>query len=266
MQHYPDVYTMITGASAGLGKEIALECARRGMNLILVALPGRNLQRLAHQLEMEFGIAVVVYETDLTQPGAVEALAAEVSACYPVNWLVNNAGMGGTAAFLQTTPTFIDQVIQLNVRATALLTRLMLPELLRHPHSYILNVSSVAAFSPMAYKTVYPATKAFVYAFSRGLREELKNTAVSVSIVHPGPILTNFNTSRRIMAQGAFAKIGLLPASEIARIAIKETLNGREMIIPGIGNYVQAALMRMIPETLRIRLLSNVFKREMTAA
>ncbi|MCB0661546.1 MAG: SDR family NAD(P)-dependent oxidoreductase [Saprospiraceae bacterium] len=258
-------YALITGASAGLGKELALELARRGANLILVALPGRNLDQLARQARRQFGVEIAVFEMDLTAPGAIEKLVRELRGRYPVNWLVNNAGMGGTAEMKAVSPLYIDRLLQLNVRATVLLTRLMLPELMRHRHSYILNVSSMAAFSPIAYKTVYPASKAFVYAFSRALREELRHTPVSVSVVHPGPILTNFSSSRRIIEQGALASLSLLPAREIATAAIAGTLAGKAAIIPGWGNKLNWLLMKALPTSWSIRLVSRAIRRELHA-
>lgn len=255
-------FTFITGASSGLGREIAIECARRGMNLILAALPGRNLSRLCMNLTEEFGVKAVYYETDLTDKYAVYALAEEILARYRVNFLVNNAGTGGTLSFDTSSPEYLDNIIQLNIRAVSMLARLFIPELKSHPEAWILNVSSMAAFSPIPYKTVYPASKAFVHNFSRSLSQELKGSGVNVAVVHPGPILTNPDVILRIIRQGPAGKVGLLQAREIARTAIDGVRAGRRVIIPGVMNKFNLFLMRVIPSDLRLNMLSRVIRRE----
>ena len=256
-------FTLITGASAGLGKELAIACAKRGMDLILVALPGGNLPRLAAQLRKIYEVQIIPFETDLTREGAVKELVDCVIDRFAVNCLINNAGIGGTSGFLQTPAEAIDRILQLNIRSTVLLTRLLLPELMRHDRSYILSVSSLAAFSPMAYKTVYPASKTFIYHFSRALREELRHTPVSVSVLNPGPILTNFNASRRIMKQGALAKLCLLSTPQIAQAALNGMLRRQAVIIPGWANHLNTLLMQLFPEGIRIHLVSRIVRREL---
>lgn len=255
-------YTFITGASSGLGREIAIECARRGMNLILAALPGRNLGHLCQSLSSEFGVMAVCFETDLTDKSAIYALAEDILGKYRVNFLVNNAGTGGTAAFDTSSPEYLDNMIQLNIRAVSLLARLFIPELKSHPEAWILNVSSMAAFSPIPYKTVYPASKAFVHSFSRSLGQELRGTPVKVSVVHPGPILTNPDVILRIIRQGTAGKIGLLQAGEIARTAIDGVRAGRSVIVPGFMNKINLLLMRLVPTSLCQAMLSRVIRRE----
>ncbi|MDD1712287.1 MAG: SDR family NAD(P)-dependent oxidoreductase [Methanoregulaceae archaeon] len=255
-------YTFITGASSGLGREIAIECARRGMNLILAALPGRSLSRLCADLSEEFGVKAVYYETDLTDKYAIYALAEDILAKYRVNFLVNNAGTGGTLSFDISSPEYLDNIIQLNIRAVSMLARLFIPELKSHPEAWILNVSSMAAFSPIPYKTIYPASKAFVHNFSRSLSQEMKKTSVKVAVVHPGPILTNPDVILRIIRQGAAGKVGLLQAREIARAAIDGVKAGRRVIVPGVMNKINRFLMRVVPADLRLNMLSRVIRRE----
>jgi len=256
--------TLITGASQGLGREIAIECARRGQDLVLVALPGRDLGEFCRNLAGEFGVSAACYETDLTDKDAIVALAEDVLSTHRINFLVNNAGTGGTIQFDTTSLDYLDNIIQLNIRALSMLTRLMIPELKSHPESFILNVSSMAAFSPIPFKTVYPASKAFVYNFSRSLSRELRGTSVKVAVVHPGPILTNPDVILRIIRQGAAGKVGLLLAREIACIAIDGARKGREVIIPGLMNKINLFLMRVVPEEIRLSMLSRVIRREIS--
>lgn len=258
-----NLFTLITGASCGLGKELAIECARRKMNLILVSLPGENLPELCANLSARFAIIACHYETDLTDKEQVERLAAWVISNFSVNVLINNAGAGGTR-LLETTPTdYIDRLIQLNIRATSLLVRLLIPELKMHRKAYILNVSSMAAFSPLPFKTVYPASKAFVYHFTRGLKAELKNTNIKVSVVNPGPIMTNPDVVARIQKQGALARLALISAPAIARISIAELIRGKAVIIPGYLNRINVLLMGLIPSGIKLAMSSRIIQREL---
>jgi len=256
-------YVLITGGSSGLGKELVLQCASLGWNVIIIALPNGNIKPLAKQIEREYGIKLVIFEFDITdQPLLIEHLE-NIVRNYDVNFLINNAGMGGTAEIMNSTMTYIDNIIQLNVRAMATVTRMMLDHLMTHKQAFIMNIASMAAFSPIAYKTVYPASKAFISSFSLGLREELKHTGVSVSVVYPGAIMTNSNVSQRIIALGRKGKIGLLPTAEIARIALRQSLAKKAIIIPGIWNRFNYALMRLIPLETRLRIVSGTIKSEL---
>lgn len=255
-------FTIITGASSGLGKEFTLNCAKRNMNLILVALPGRNLHLLCKMIEQQYSVKAIAFETDLTDRDAITKLAGDILQKYRVNFLINNAGTGGTVAFDDSSPDYLERIIQLNITAVSILSRLLIPELKKHPKAYILNVSSMAAFSPIPFKTIYPASKAFVYNFSRSLNEELKGTGVNVAVVHPGPILTNPDVIRRIVKQGNAGKIGLLPAAEIARQAIEGIIAGKNVIVPGFMNKVNRFLIYFVPTGWRLPFLSRIILRE----
>ncbi len=161
-------YAVITGASMGLGKAFAIECAKRNMNLILISLPDENLNELCGKLELAHGIKAHYYETDLTTPEAVEELAQWINEKFSVQMIINNAGIGGSRIFSDTSVDYLENIILLNISAMVFLTRLLLPELKRHPSAFILNVSSLAALSPLPFKTVYPASKAFIHHFSQG--------------------------------------------------------------------------------------------------
>lgn len=256
-------YTLITGASTGLGRELAIQCARMGRNIILVALPGSNTTSLAEDLSIEYRVTVKVFEFDLTDLPEMKAMVEQITSGYAIDFLINNAGVGGTSSITDTSLEKIDQIILLNVRGTALLTRMLIPHLLKHPSSYIMNIASMAAFMPIAYKTVYPASKAFISSFSLGLKEELAGTGLSVSVVYPGPIMTNTNTSRRIISQGMKGKMGLVSTPGIAAIALKRTLAREPVIIPGIMNRINHFFMRLLPMEWKLRIVSREVKKEM---
>lgn len=255
-------YVVITGASKGLGKRYALELAKRGEHLILIATPNTKLGELADWLRQQYGIEVVVFECDLTEWHIPDEISKLISDKYAVKGLINNAGIGGSKQFDQADAAYLDNIIMLNIRALTLLTRYLLPSLLQSPNSFVLNVASMASFSPIPYKSIYPASKAFVYSFTRSLREELKDTSVSVAVVHPGPMLTNPDITERIIKQGWLAKLSLLSTSDVVNISLSQMKKGRTVIIPGIANKLLYWIMRYFPEDVRLTLASRVLKRE----
>lgn len=255
-------YTLITGASMGLGKALAKECASRGRNLILVALPNEGLGEVAETLRSAFGIAVVIFEMDLTNPEAPEKLAAEVKSGFRIDGLINNAGIGGTMPIELASLSYLNAIIMLNIRALVVLTHQLIPELKTHPRSYILNVSSLAAFSPFPYKTIYPASKSFVLSFSRGLREELSRTPISVTSLNPGLILTNADVMFRSSVHGKKTGLAALSPEAIARIAISGMLNGKAVVIPGFFSKLSRLLMQLLPDSIQMRILANIYRKE----
>lgn len=255
-----NTFAVITGASLGLGKSFAQEMARHGNNLILVSLPGEGLPVFCNELERQYGINAVWYETDLSSRENVLSMSRDINDKYDVSFLINNAGIGGTQKFEEASVLYIEKIIQLNVLATSLLTHQLLPNLRRQPCAYILNVSSLAAFSPIGYKTVYPASKAFVHAFSRGLYQELKDTNVFVSVVNPGPMRTNDEVKTRIKKQGFFAKITSLDPDKVARYCIHQ-LQKRDTVI--MVNQMSWLFLSILPIWIKLPLLTNKIKKEL---
>ena len=256
-------YGLITGASTGLGKAFAEECARNGKNLLLVALPGEGLPEVCQSITSRFGVKTAWMEIDLTEENAVHEVSAWAQENYRVDLLINNAGIGGTKAFDQASFTYLDKILKLNVRATGLLTYLMLPELKTHQEAHILSVSSIIAFSAAAYKTFYPASKAFIHNFSRGLHEELKNTGVSVSVLMAGVMATNPSVVERMKHQGWMAQFILLQPEEAARKALHQMYLKKPVIVLGIGNKVSQLLAKYLPDKYRMSLLSRIVLREL---
>ncbi len=254
-------YALVTGASQGLGKAFAVELAKKGFNLILVALPGKPFDDLKCSSELD-GVETHFIETDLSVESHVRQLASEVNQKFELQLLINNAGLGGSCGYVDVNPDKIVNMINVNVTAMALLTRLLLPNLLKRK-SYILNVSSMAAFSPMGYKTVYPATKAFVHHFTRGLYQELRHTSVFVSVVNPGPMATNSDIIERIKLQGWRAKIGLMSPEKVASIAIRKLFKRDTLIMLGWANGLNWVMLRFIPIWIRLPLLTHAIKREL---
>ena len=254
-------FTLITGAGRGLGKAFAHELASMGRNILLVSLSGEGLADFSAELSTAYKIKTDYLEIDLSKKKSVYKVTDWANR-YEVDVLINNAGIGGTSRFDLIEPEIIDRMIQVNVYATAMLTRLLLPNLKRQTKSFILNVSSMAAFGPIAFKTVYPATKAFVLFFSRGLYEEFRYTNVFVSVLHPGPMRTNPEVVRRIDKLGIWGEIGLLSTQKIASIAVTGLFRRDSLIIPGFFNKLNWFLIQIVPIWIRLPVVSGIVRKE----
>jgi uncharacterized protein len=260
---YATKYVIITGASLGLGKAMAQRFASDGCNLILLSLPDEGLPLLAQSLASEWKIEVLHYETDLRKGVNIKAFAEWViSKDISIGGLVNNAGLGGSAKFEETETALIDTMLLVNIRALTLMTRYFIPELKKVNHSFILNVSSIAAFKPMPFKTVYPASKAYVYSFSVGLGEELKHTGIHVSVVHPGPMDTSDDNMDRIDKHGLIGKLVWLTVDDVADIAVTRMLEGEKVIVPGIYNKIIIRLLKTIPRIFALPMIYKVLRKE----
>src|SRR5690625_1826439 len=255
-------YALITGAGKGLGKAFAEELAIRNYNVLLTALPGENLETYCQYLSVKYSVDTDFIECDLTEKEEIMRVVCWVKENYLLSVLINNVGIGGTAEFEKAETSLIDTIIQLDIRATALFTHELLPLLRVNESSWILNVSSMAAFTPLGYKTVYPASKDFVRFFSKGLYQELKGTGVFVSVVYPGPMTTHFDSMRRIIKQGTIAKMSVLSAQYTAKKTIESLFKKRTHIIIGKGNKFNRLLTRIVPVSLRCPMLTRIIWRE----
>lgn len=253
---------VVTGAGSGLGRCFALELSRRGIDTILVSLPGSGAEAVASQAR-RYGTDSVVMTADLTDRKAIADLCREISTGYCIDILINNAGTGGTMKFTDCDERYIERIIDLNVTAVSAMTRLLLPSMLTGRRGYILNVSSMAAFTPIGFKTVYPASKRFILDFTRGLRQELRGTGISVSSLHPGPMKTNPDVTRRIEKQGRLGSIGLLSPEEVATKALDGMFKGKAVIIPGWMNKANKLLIDIVPTRLRLPIITGIISREL---
>jgi len=250
-------YTLLTGASEGLGKALALECAKRGMNLLLVALPQSGLGNLAGFIRKNFPVAVLAFEMDLSDPGSCQQLFEEVNSkgiC--LQMLINNAGIGGTVLFGESGTEYYEKQIKLNVLATTILTRLFLGNLERNSPSYILNVGSMASFFFLPKKQVYGATKSYIHYFSKSLRKEVRRNGIQVCVLCPGGINTNLSVTLLNRTGSWLSKKAVLNPEQVAEIAIKELLKGRPVIIPGMINNLFMLFDKVLPEFIKTRITS----------
>lgn len=257
-------YAVITGAGKGLGMCFTESLAKRGYNVILVSLHNENLEEECQRLENTYKIKAEHFETDLTSTEEIDKLADWIEKNFSISVLVNNAGIGGSGEFDNTDLETLDKMILLNVRATTRITHRLLPLLRKNKHCYILNVSSMASFSPFAYKVVYAASKVYVEYLSKGLRKEFSNRGVHVSTVHPGPMWTNTEVIERIKRQSRFGRLGVEKPDYIAETAIHKMFRRTSNIVVGNGNRIHWALMKTLPRKLVMALLHYGMKKEIS--
>lgn len=254
-------YTLITGGSKGIGKELALQFAKHNCNLLLVARSAPELEELAIALEGEFNINVRWLSLDLLIPQAVETLLDFCQAeNIQVRILVNNAGFGHWQYFAESDLERQLSMVELNQKVLVRLCYRFIPMLEGMPEPHILNVSSVAAFQPMAGFAVYAATKAFVFSFSQSLRFELKPKGINVSCLCPGPTETNFFSSASFNHKLDTAQGIKMPASEVARQAVDDMLAKKAVSIPGFTNKLGAWFSKHLPAGLTTLLLGTLVR------
>lgn len=255
-------FAVITGAARGLGKAFSFELSKRGYNTILIDLPKRELDQTCSEIEEKYNTTSVFYETDLSKIDKIITLTNQLKDNYNFCILINNVGVGGTKRFADADVEYLNTIIQLNVMATTIMTKQLLPVLKKQEKAYVLNVSSVAAFSPVAFKTIYPASKVFVHYFTRGLCEEYKNSNLFFSVVHPGPMRTNNDVTTIINNHTAIGRLGIASPEKVAEISIRRLLKRRRFIIFN-GNRLSWFLLNILPTRIRIPLFSMAIKKEL---
>jgi short-subunit dehydrogenase len=239
---------LITGASGGIGYELAKLFAQDKYNLVLVARSGPKLVQFADELEREFGISARTVPLDLSLPEAPQELFDELQrAAIPVDVLVNNAGYGVFGEFAKVPLEESLGQIDLNITALTRLTRLFLGPMLERRSGKIMNVASTAAFQAGPLMSVYYATKAYVLLFSEGLANELKGTGVTVTCLCPGPTETGFQRRANMESSRLFARAGAMDAQTVARDGYRGLISGRTVVISGVRNWLVAESVRFAP-------------------
>lgn len=258
-------FALITGASEGFGKALALECAARKMDLVLVALPGSGLSSLCCYIERNFGVTTYYLEHDLSKKEECYNLFNEITRLQiPVNTLINNAGIGGTHYFDERDTEFYYKQIELNVVSPTLLTHLFLQNLSQHTPAYILNVSSLASFFYLPKKQVYGGTKSYLVAFSRSLRRELKSRGISVSVICPGGMNTNAQMVFQNLNTHGLGRWSIMDPEAVAKIAIDGMQRKKEVIIPGFWNKMFMLFDKLLPKWYKEMLTDTSMKKART--
>ena len=239
---------LITGASSGIGYELAKLFARDKHDLVLVARNGPKLTEFGQQLNRDFAISVRSVAMDLSLPESPKRLFDELAgASIAIDILVNNAAFGKFGDFADLPlEESLDQ-IQLNITALTHLTKLFLGPMLARRSGKILNVASTAAFQPGPLMTVYYATKAYVLSFSEGLANELRGTGVSVTCLCPGPTLTSFQQRSGVEKSRLFQQFGPMSAATVALDGYRALMKGKPVKISGAKNWLAAESVRFAP-------------------
>jgi len=244
---------LITGASSGIGIELAREFARHGHDLVLSARSVEPMDRLASELT-SLGITVTVITADLSKPGAAAVLIDNMTARgLAIDALVNNAGLGGLGRFDRMDPGRVSEMLQVNIVALTELTRLLLPGMVARGHGKIMLVGSIAGFQPGPKMAVYFASKAYVLSFGEALAYELRGTGVGVTVLCPGATETQFfavaGAQHSEMAQ-RFRR--MMRADDVARLGYRALAAGRRVIVTGAMNRVLAVAGRYVPHWLSL--------------
>jgi short-subunit dehydrogenase len=254
-------HAVVTGASQGIGRAIAKELASRNHNLILNSLPGQGLSDFCGELENEYKIRAYCADMDLTAENGPENLFNFVQENrLRVDILVNNAGTGFEGPVEGYTKKQVDNMIMLNVRAVTMLTVLFTGELKTHKKAHILNVGSFGGYLPTAYKSIYLATKSYVYYFTRALESEFKGTSVMTCIAVPSAVRTNVNTCDRIERNGWFSQKSALDPEEVAAQVVKGMLRGKKVILPGKLSCLFFGLALFVPEGIILWITRRIFR------
>jgi len=238
---------LVTGASAGLGRELARLAAKDGHDLVLVARRRERLEALAGELNSAHGVQVAVIAADLSDLSATAAIAERLRADgKQVDFLINNAGFGSCGPFSTAALAREVEMIHLNIRALVQLTHVFLPEMLARKSGRILNVASIAGFLPGPYMATYYASKAFVLSFTEALSSELLGTGVTITAACPGPTETEFGTVAGSRTTKLFQR-NVAQAAPVALHAYRAMMAGKVVAIPGLMNKLIAQSTRISP-------------------
>jgi short-subunit dehydrogenase len=255
-------YSIITGASKGIGKALAFELAARRHALVLTARSQPQLEEVAAALRQKYNVPVEVLPLDLSAESAPEKLRDFcLQKQLEVDILINNAGYGLWGQFEKLPLEEQVNMMRLDMENVVKLTHLFIPLLRKNPKSYIMNVASTAAYQAVQNLALYAAGKTFIINFTRGLRRELKAGGISVSCLSPGTTTSDF-ISRARMSDAIRRKADkvTMPAETVARIAIKGMLAGKAEIIPGAINYFSAQLASLLPKALIEPIAASIYK------
>ncbi len=246
---------LITGASSGIGYELAKQFAQAGYHLVLVARSADVLRRISEEWSRTYRLSVTPLVYDLAQPSAPEAIVRALAQDgITVDVLVNNAGFGTYGKFADSDPAQELGMIQVNITALTHLTRLLLPGMIQRRRGRILNVASTAAFQPGPLMAVYYASKAYVVSFSQALANDLRGTGVTVTALCPGPTATKFSARAGVVGTRVFHG-GTMSAEAVARAGFCGLMRGQAVVIPGWRNAMLAHLARWLPPSFVVRLV-----------
>ena len=256
-------YALVAGGSRGIGYAIAEALASRGYNLILIARGMDGLVTAKTTLEAAYPVHVEIIQKDLS----LESSAGEIAAwcnerSIPLKMLCNVAGLGGSSDYLSLPLDSLRYMVNLNVESCMAMSLLLLPLLEKNSPSYILNVASMAAFAPIPLKNMYSATKSAVLFFSYSLYHQLKGKNIHVSCLAPGPVFTKPEIEAETKKQLGWIGMKMaVPPKKVGEIAVRKTLRGRKVIVPGTLAGIMARFLRLFPRGFSASIYNRVGKK-----
>ena len=250
---------LVTGASSGIGKELARRFAAGGHDLILTARRDDELRRTADETAKAHGVACHVLAADLSDPAAPQRLFDEATARgLVVDVLVNNAGFGVYGPLAENDPAKLLAMLRVNVVALTHLTRLFLPGMIDRRRGRVLNLASTAAFQPGPLMAGYYATKAFVLSLSEALSEEVKGTGVTVTCLCPGPTRTEFAEAAEVEDLSIFQGAGVMAVGPVADLGYRATMRGRRTAVAGWLNRLAVTASPFVPRAILLPLVKRM--------
>jgi short-subunit dehydrogenase len=258
---------LVTGASSGIGREIARVLAREGHDLVLVARREPELSALADELKEANGAAATVVTADLAADGGAQQVFDAVSgAGRDVDVLVNNAGLGAHGRFWETDPDVEHRSLAVNIVALTELTKLFLPGMVARGRGRVLNVASTAGFQPGPFMATYYASKAYVLSFTEALDEELSGTGVTATALCPGVVPTGFQAAAELSPDTPLLNSpGAKSAEYVAKAAVKGMLRGKRIVIPGALNKFGTVSVRFSPRFVVTKIVRRMHPPESSA-
>ena len=259
----PDSTALVTGASSGIGEQIARGLARRGHGVTLVARREDRLAELAEELARAHGVRAEAIAADLADPGSRDALAAGIGELgLDVEVLVNNAGYGGFGAFAEQEREREIGMIRLNVEALVDLESRYLAGMVGRGRGAVMNIASTASFQPIPDNATYAATKAFVLSHGEAVHEELRGSGVTITTVCPGPVKTEFADVAGIGgAEERVPDFVWLTPDQVARAAIGGAEDGKRVVVPGALNRATSLMGQHSPRALALPLTKTIWRR-----
>ncbi|WP_128545450.1 SDR family NAD(P)-dependent oxidoreductase [Larkinella soli] len=253
---------LVTGATSGIGRELARLFAQDGCHLVMVARNEEGLQQVAREFEQEFGIRTTVICKDLTDPKAPEEIYQETARQgLTVDVLVNNAGVGEYGLFATESDLQKElSIIQLNIGSLVSLTKLYLKDMVQRNEGRILMLGSIASVMPNPLMAVYGATKAFVYSFSEALRNELKDTDVTVTVLMPPATDTDFFNKAGATHTVAQQQAHSMSPAEVAKAGYDALMSGKDKVAAGMKTKVMAAAAHLFPDPMVTQSARNLMK------
>jgi short-subunit dehydrogenase len=254
-------FTLITGASGGIGYDLAKLSAADGRNLILVARSADKLNQLAESIQKSNGSEVITISVDLSDEAEVKKLISEITVKnLKVDTLINNAGFGDFGDFAKADLGKNLEMIRLNISALTQLSHFALQGMLKAGNGRIMNVASTAAFMPGPGMAVYYASKAYVLSFSEALTRELKGTGVSVTTLCPGPTDTSFASAAGLGKSLMHRMLPPATSADVAKAGYKAMIKGKAILIPGIMNKLSAMTPRFSPRSMVRNMIYGIHK------